>query len=151
MRECVEIRVLAEPEAQGLPLPEYATEGAAGADLRAAIREPITLEPGQWAMVSTGLRFEIPDGYEVQIRPRSGLAAKHGVTCLNAPGTIDSDFRGVVHVILFNHGREPVVIQRGDRIAQAVVAPVVRAQFVSAVKLSPTRRGEGGFGHSGLG
>ncbi len=151
MKTIVEIRVLAEPEAEGLPLPEYATEGAAGADLRAAIREPVTLEPGRWAMITTGLRFEIPEGYEIQIRPRSGLAAQYGVTCLNTPGTIDSDFRGVVHVILINHGREPFVIQRGDRIAQLVVAPVTRARFIPTVRLSTTARGEGGFGHSGLG
>ncbi|MGB9690734.1 MAG: dUTP diphosphatase [Candidatus Sumerlaeaceae bacterium] len=140
-----------EPDAADLPIPEYMTPGSAGADLRAAVKDPVTLVPGDWAMISTGLRLEIPKGYEGQIRPRSGLAARHGVTCLNAPGTIDSDFRGVVQVILINHGAVPFVVRRGDRIAQLVIAPVVQAEFERAEKLNDTHRGEGGFGHSGMG
>lgn len=147
----ISIRVRLEPEAEGLELPNYATSGAAGADLRAAITSPVVIPPGRWALISTGLRVEIPPGYEGQIRPRSGLAAQHGVTCLNAPGTIDSDYRGVVQVILINHGTEPFVVQRGDRIAQLVVAPVMRARFETSETLTESQRGDKGFGHSGLG
>jgi dUTP pyrophosphatase len=150
-RPSIEVRVVVEPEAQGLALPAYATAGAAGADLRAAIRDPITIVPGEWAIISTGLRLEIPEGYEAQVRPRSGLAAQCGITCLNAPGTIDSDYRGIIQVILINHGAEPFVVRRGDRIAQLVIAPVVRGNFVVTERLSDSRRGEGGLGHSGKG
>src|SRR5690606_598807 len=122
--EIIEIKFTAEPEAQDLPVPAAATIDSAGTDLRAALREPVTLQPGDYRLVSTGMRMHIPRGYEGQVRPRSGLAAKHGITCLNAPGTIDADYRGVVQVILINHGREPFVINHGDRIAQLVVAPV---------------------------
>lgn len=146
---CVRVRL--EPEAEGLELPQYATPGAVGADLRAAITSPVVIPPGKWALISTGLRLEIPPGYEAQIRPRSGLAARHGVTCLNTPGTIDSDYRGVVQVILINHGTEPFVVQRGDRIAQLIVAPIVRARFETSESLSESQRGDKGFGHSGLG
>jgi dUTP pyrophosphatase len=147
----IKIKVLVEEEAEGLPLPEYATPGSAGVDLRAAIPEPVTLQPGEWKTISTGLRIEIPPGYEAQVRPRSGLAARHGITCLNSPGTIDSDFRGIVHVILVNHGKEPFVINRGDRIAQLVVAPVTQVCFERTESLGKTSRGDHGFGHSGLG
>lgn len=147
----VKVKVYVQPEAEGLPMPEYLTPGAAGADLRAAVKDPVTLLPGEWAMIPTGLRLEIPKGYEGQVRPRSGLAARHGVTCLNAPGTIDSDFRGEVHVILINHGTVPFVVRRGDRIAQLVIAPVIQAEFHQTETLSETQRGEGGFGHSGMG
>lgn len=146
----IEIRVVVEPEAEGLALPNFATAGSAGVDLRAAVSSPVTIQPGEWATISTGLRLEIPEGYEGQVRPRSGLAARAGITCLNAPGTIDSDYRGVVHVVLVNHGREPFVVNRGDRIAQLVIAPVVKARFVEAPSLGDTSRGSGGFGHSGL-
>ncbi len=146
----VVVRVLVEPSARDLPLPEVMTAGAAAADLRAALGEPVTLAPGAFAMIPTGLRLEIPPGYEGQVRPRSGLAARHGVTLLNSPGTIDSDFRGVVHVILINHGGEPFVVRHGDRIAQLVIAPVTRARFVEARDLTASARDEGGFGHTGV-
>ena len=136
---------------EGLSLPDYQTSGAAGADILAAVESPITLLPGKRAIVPTGLRLDIPAGFEVQIRPRSGWAAKDGVTVLNAPGCIDSDFRGECLVILVNHGEESVTIRRGDRIAQMVVAPVVRASFVRLNALSETARGDGGFGSTGRG
>lgn len=140
------------PHAQGLPLPAYETHGAAGMDLRAAVAEeaPVSLAPGQRAMIPTGLTMAIPDGFEVQVRPRSGLAAKHGLTCLNSPGTIDSDYRGEVKVILINLGAEPFLIRRGERIAQMVVAPVTRAAFEEQDSLSETTRGAGGFGSTGV-
>lgn len=139
------------PHAEGLALPAYETDGAAGMDLRAAVADdaPMTLEPGHRAMVPTGLTMAIPLGYEVQIRPRSGLAAKHGITCLNTPGTIDSDYRGEVKVILINLGAEPFVIRRGERIAQMVAAPVTRAGFAEVANLDETSRGAGGFGSTG--
>ena len=148
--EKIEIKFTAEPEAQDLPVPEAATEDAAGADLRAALTEPVTLAPGEFKAVSTGLRMAIPRGYEAQVRPRSGLAARHGITCLNTPGTIDADYRGIVKVLLINHGPEPFTIAHGDRIAQLVVAPVTRAIFAPAETLDETARGEGGFGHTGV-
>ena len=140
------------PHALGLPLPAYETHGAAGMDLRAALAEdaPVRLAPGERAMIPTGLTMAIPEGYEVQVRPRSGLAAKHGLTCLNSPGTIDSDYRGEVKVILVNLGAEPFVIRRAERIAQMVVAPVTRAAFAEVDSLSETRRGAGGFGSTGV-
>ncbi|GIK52671.1 MAG: Deoxyuridine 5'-triphosphate nucleotidohydrolase [Planctomycetes bacterium] len=135
------------PSAEGLPLPAYATEMAAGADVCAA--EEHNLAPGAWVAVGTGLAFEIPAGLEIQVRPRSGLAARQGVTVLNAPGTIDADYRGELRVLLINHGREPFIITRGMRIAQIVVAPVARAAFSETQRLSETARGEGGFGSTG--
>ncbi len=139
------------PHGEGLPLPAYETEGAAGMDLRAAVPEgaPVTLQPGARQMIPTGLSMAIPEGYEVQVRPRSGLAAKHGLTCLNSPGTVDSDYRGELKVILINLGAEPFVIQRGERIAQMVVAPVTRGRFQEVDVLPETARGEGGFGSTG--
>ena len=137
------------PHAEGLPLPAYATEGAAGMDLLAA-REMV-IPPGGRALVPTGLAVAIPDGFEMQVRPRSGLALKHGVTVLNAPGTVDSDYRGEVGVILLNTGAEPFAIARGDRIAQAVFAPVTRAAWEEVVVLPETQRGTGGFGSTGRG
>jgi len=138
---------------RAVPLPSYETAGAAGADLRANFgdRGTATLDPGERCLVPTGLRIEIPDGYEVQIRPRSGLALKHGVTLPNAPGTIDSDYRGPLGVIVMNAGSEPFTIAHGDRIAQMVVAPVTRAQFELADELTGTSRGAGGFGSTGRG
>jgi dUTP pyrophosphatase len=132
-------------------LPAFATAGAAGADIRAALAKPLTLMPGSRAVVPTGLALEIPTGYEVQVRPRSGLAASHGVTVLNAPGTIDSDYRGEVKVILVNLGAEPLTIGNGDRIAQLVMAPVVAARFELREMLDETGRGAGGFGSTGRG
>ncbi len=148
--DVVTVRVSAEPVAADLPLPARMTPGAAAADLRAALEAPVTIAPGAFTMVSTGLRLEIPLGYEGQVRPRSGIAARHGVTLLNSPGTIDSDYRGVVQVILINHGSEPFEINHGDRIAQLVVAPVSAVTFESADNLAPTERSEGGFGHTGV-
>ncbi len=148
----VSITVLKEPEAEGLPLPSYATTGAAGLDLYAALSEnaPITLAPGARALITTGLRMAIPEGYEAQVRPRSGLAIKYGIGLVNAPGTIDSDYRGVVQVILINWGQEPFIIRRGDRIAQMVIAPVTRALLQETHSLDATERGEGGFGSTGI-
>jgi dUTP pyrophosphatase len=133
----------------GLPLPEYMTAGAAGADVVAAVAADLVLAPGERALIPTGFSLEVPSGYEVQIRPRSGLALKHGVTLLNSPGTIDSDYRGPVGVILANLGSVPFVVRRGERIAQFVVAPVVQAAFREAEALGASARGEGGFGSTG--
>ncbi len=130
-------------------LPSYQSAGAAGADLRAHLAEDLVIPPGTRAVVPTGLRLEIPEGYEGQVRPRSGLAAKAGVTVLNAPGTVDSDYRGEVGVILVNLGAEPFRVRHGDRIAQLVIAPVVRAGFVRAEEVGGTARGSGGFGSTG--
>lgn len=139
------------PHSQGLPFPAYETAGAAGMDLRAAIPEDrnLIILPGHRALVPTGLIFEIPAGHEGQVRPRSGLALKHGITCLNTPGTIDSDYRGEVQVVLVNLGSEAFAIARGDRIAQMVVAPVVQASFTEQASLSDSARGAGGFGSTG--
>ena len=139
------------PHADGLPLPAYQTAEAAGLDLMAAVpeNEPLTLAPGRYALVPTGLAIALPTGHEAQVRPRSGLAAKHGVTVLNSPGTIDADYRGEIKVILINHGHAPFVIKRGERIAQMVIAPVVQAALVPVVTLSATDRGAGGFGSTG--
>lgn len=141
------VRVLPLPGRPPLPLPSYATEGAAGLDLAAA--EAATLPPGARALVGTGLALELPDGYEAQVRPRSGLAAKKGVTVLNSPGTIDSDYRGEVKVILINHGDADFVIEVGDRIAQMVIAPVVQVELALATSLPNSDRGAGGFGSTG--
>ena len=143
------IAVVRLPEGEGLPLPVYMTGGAAGADVVAAVREDVVIVPGGRALVPTGFALEIPAGFEVQIRPRSGLAVKHGVTLLNSPGTIDSDYRGPVGIVLVNHGAEPYVVRRGERIAQLVVAPVVQAAFREVEALAASARGEGGFGSTG--
>jgi len=143
----IEIKLFRLPHGDGLPLPRYASEDAVGLDVTAA--EDLTLQPGQRHAVATGFAIEIPRGYEVQVRPRSGLAMKNGITCLNTPGTIDSDYRGEVKVILINLGQEPFEVRRGERIAQLVPAPVLRADFVEASELSGTERGAGGFGSTG--
>lgn len=143
----IEIKLSRLPNGEGLPLPRYATNHAAGLDISSA--EELILEPGQRHAVATGFAIEIPQGYEVQVRPRSGLAIKHGITCLNTPGTIDSDYRGEIKVILINLGEEPFEIRRGERIAQLIPAPVLRADFVEAGELSETQRGSGGFGSTG--
>jgi dUTP pyrophosphatase len=147
-----EVRVALKrlPQGEGLPLPDYMSEHAAGADLYAAVREQLTLLPGARALVPTGFSIALPFGYEAQVRPRSGLAIRTGVTCLNTPGTIDADYRGEVQVVLANLGTQPVIIRRGDRIAQIVVAPVSRARFEVVEQLPPTTRGDGGFGSTGL-
>ena len=146
--EPVSVQVKRLNNGAGLPLPGYASDGAAGMDVCAA--EGLTLKVGRRHAVATGLSFAIPHGYEVQVRPRSGLALKHGITCLNTPGTIDSDYRGEVKVILANLGDEDFVIQRGDRIAQLVVAPVTHAAMIEVETLDDTARGTGGFGSTGI-
>jgi dUTP pyrophosphatase len=145
----VEVRRL--PHGEDLPLPAYQSTGAAGLDLLAAVPEqtPLILSPGKSAIVPTGLTIALPSGYEAQIRPRSGLAARHGVTVLNAPGTVDADYRGEVSVLLINHGDAPFAIRRGERIAQMVIAPVAQAQLVAVDELSTTDRGSGGYGSTG--
>jgi len=147
----VSIRIQRLGHAEGLPLPAYETPGAAGMDLRAAVpdQDPVTIRPGARALVPTGLKIAVPEGYEAQVRPRSGLAIRQGITCLNTPGTVDSDYRGEVKVILINLGEEDAVIRRGDRIAQLVICPVVQASWVESELLDETTRGAGGFGSTG--
>jgi dUTP pyrophosphatase len=149
MTEQVRVALRRLPEGQGLPLPAYMSEFAAGADLCAAVTSDLTLGPGERAMVPTGFSIAVPAGYEAQIRPRSGLALKHGIAVLNSPGTVDADYRGPVNVILANLGSEPFVIARGDRIAQLLVAPVSRAAFEVVESLPDSVRGDGGFGSTG--
>jgi dUTP pyrophosphatase len=145
----IAVRVLRLPHGQGLPFPTYHSQHAAGLDVVAAINEPVELASGARALVPTGFALELPDGYEAQVRPRSGLALKHGVTLLNSPGTIDADYRGEVMVLLINHGSEPFTIRRGDRIAQLVVSPVSHVEIVAVEALGVTTRGPGGFGSTG--
>lgn len=144
----LKIEVLAGNEDLGLPA--YATEGSAGLDLKAALPAPLTLKPGERGVVPTGLKMAIPLGFEGCVRPRSGLAMKQGLTLTNAPGTIDSDYRGEVKVLIINLGQEPVTLQRGDRIAQLLISPVAHAQVVKVAGVDDTHRGEGGFGHTGI-
>jgi dUTP pyrophosphatase len=145
----VDVAIKLLPHGEGLALPAYATAGSAGADLTAAVAEPVILPPGSRALVPTGIAVALPEGYEAQVRPRSGLAMRHGVTVLNSPGTIDSDYRGEIRVILANLGSDPVTIARGDRIAQLVVAPVDRAQWRRVTELPASTRGAAGFGSTG--
>jgi len=147
----VKVEVLRLPHGEGLALPAYQTAHAAGLDLVAAVPEsdPLVLLPGRHALVPTGLAIALPDGFEAQVRPRSGLAVKHGVTVLNAPGTVDADYRGEIGVLLINHGAAPFEIRRGERIAQMVIASVVQAELVPVISLSATDRGSGGFGSTG--
>ena len=144
------VQIVREPDAKDLPLPTHATSGSAGVDLFAAVSEPLTLAPGERASVSAGIRIAIPLGFEAQVRPRSGLARHHGISMVNTPGTIDSDYRGVVHVLLINHGSESFVLNRGERMAQMVITPVVSVDWDEQDVLTETQRGEGGFGHTGL-
>jgi dUTP pyrophosphatase len=146
----VEIRIRRLARAEGLPFPNYATTGAAGADLCAAVDGDLVIAPGERVAVPTGLVLEIPTGFEGQVRPRSGLAIRHGLTVVNAPGTIDSDYRGELKVLIVNLGSKPATIGRGERIAQLVIAPVTRAVFVESAELSPSERGDGGFGSTGV-
>lgn len=146
----VAVLIKQEPGCNDLPLPAYETEHAAGMDIRAAVTGPVTLAPGDRAMVPAGIRIALPPGTEAQIRPRSGLAIKHGISMVNSPGTIDADYRGEVKVLLINHGLEPFTINRGDRIAQMVIAPVLQAHWTVVEDLEATARGEGGFGHTGV-
>lgn len=150
-RTGLSVQILREPAAADLPLPQYATAGSAGMDLHAAIEQDIVLAAGERSLISTGIRIALPEGYEAQVRPRSGLAVRLGVTVLNAPGTIDSDYRGIVQVPLINLGSEPVTVRRGDRIAQMIVAPVVKVVWIEASEPLPeTLRSGGGFGHTGV-
>jgi len=148
VRVRVEVEVL--PHGRGLPLPAYATGGSAGLDLRAAVEEPLSIRPGERVLVPTGLRVAIPPGFEGQVRARSGIALRHGVGLPNGPGTIDSDYRGELKVLLTNWGREPFTVRRGDRVAQLVIAPVARADVVAVDALDETARRDGGFGHTGI-
>jgi dUTP pyrophosphatase len=136
-------------EFNNIPLPSYSTSGSAGMDIRAAVKEPVKLKPMEVEMITTNLSVEIPEGFEIQIRPRSGLAAKHGIGILNSPGTIDSDYRGEVKIILINFSKEEFIIQPGDRIAQIILSKVYKARLEETEELNNSKRGEGGFGHSG--
>ncbi len=148
-----EVRILRLPHGAGLPLPAYQSDSAAGFDLMAAVPEgaPLVIAPGAWAAVPTGLAMAMPESMEAQVRPRSGLAARHGITVLNAPGTIDADYRGEVQVLLVNHGQEAFAVSRGMRIAQMVIAPVTRVSLREVTALDETARGTGGFGSTGTG
>ncbi len=150
MPESIKLKIKRHPSADGLPLPEYQSAHASGVDLMAAVSEDITISPGRWALVPTGISVEIPDGFEAQIRPRSGLALKHGISLVNAPGTIDADYRGEIGIILINFGGSDFTVSRGDRIAQMVLSKVYRAEFIQADDLSETKRSAGGFGHTGV-
>jgi dUTP pyrophosphatase len=147
----VVVRVKRLPHGEGLPLPSYQSAHAAGLDMVAGVPEgqPVELKPGARALIPTGFALELPVGFEAQIRPRSGLAIKHGVTLLNSPGTVDADYRGELMVILVNHGREPFIVRRGDRIAQLVIAPVASVEIAAVEDLGATERGQGGFGSTG--
>jgi dUTP pyrophosphatase len=147
----VKVNIRQLPHGEGLALPAYQSAHAAGLDLLAAVPEdaPLILAPGKYALIPTGLTVALPPGYEAQVRPRSGLAAKHGVTVLNAPGTVDADYRGEVCVLLINHGEAPFPIRRGERIAQMVIAQVIQAELVPVTALTATERGSGGFGSTG--
>ena len=146
----VQILIQRVSEAKDLPLPSYATEGASGMDLLAAVKGETTILPGERALIPTGIKVAIPKGYEAQIRPRSGLALRHGLSMVNTPGTIDSDYRGTVQIILINLGEEPFKIKRGDRIAQMVVCPIIKAELVETANMPSSERSDGGFGHTGV-
>jgi len=149
MWQTLKMQVRREPGCEDLPLPAYATEGAVGMDLHAAVMEPVELQPGERRMIPTGLRIGIPEGYEAQIRARSGLALRHGIAMANGVGTLDPDFRGPVQILVINLGGKPFTIRRGERIAQLVVLPVLRVEWKEVEDLPETPRGEGGFGHTG--
>ena len=146
----VKVAIERLPEGEGLPLPAYQTAGSSGMDVCAAVPDEVVLEAGQVRLIPAGFRVAVPPGYEAQVRPRSGLALKFGIAVLNSPGTIDSDYRGPVAIILANLGREPFTIRRGDRIAQMVICPVVRAEIEEVERMEETARGDGGFGHTGV-
>ena len=145
----IQVAVTRTSHGEGLDLPSYATVGSAGADLLAAIPETHVIHPGKRALIPTGIRIALPHGYEAQVRPRSGLALREGITCLNTPGTIDADYRGEIGVILINHGEEDFEVTRGMRIAQLLIAPVIQAEWLEMEELPETARGEGGFGSTG--
>ena len=143
------VKISIKKEYEDLPIPQYKTSLSAGVDLYACIDEDVLLNPGEKALVSSGLRVALPPGYEAQIRPRSGLALKHGISIVNTPGTVDADYRGIIGIILINHGKEPFVVKRGERIAQMVINKVAQAEWDIVESLDETDRGEGGFGHTG--
>ncbi len=149
MTRSLRVQITREPGTEDIPLPQYETDHAAGMDVRAAVTEPVTLQPGERTLVPTGLRIALPPGFEAQIRPRSGLAIKHGLSLLNSPGTIDADYRGEIRIIIANFGQKPYTIERGDRIAQMIIAPVTRAEWDVVSELQDTKRGAGGFGSTG--
>jgi dUTP pyrophosphatase len=149
MSDHLTIHIAKLKHADGIPLPHYQTEHAAGVDLYAAVEEGQVINPGSWKLIPTGIALAIPEGYEGQVRPRSGLALKHGIGMLNSPGTIDADYRGEIGIILFNFSEKPFTVCRGDRIAQLVVARLTKARFEVVEQLSETARGRGGFGHTG--
>jgi dUTP diphosphatase len=146
----LKIKIKKMPGAEDLPLPSYQTEHSAGMDLLASVDGELIIQAGKWALVPTGISIELPEGYEAQVRPRSGLAAKHGISLVNTPGTVDADYRGEIKVILINFGEGPFTIKRGDRIAQMVINEVVRAKLIHVEELNGTKRGGGGFGHTGV-
>jgi dUTP pyrophosphatase len=148
--DSVQVELKRKPGTEDVPAPQYMSDHASGMDIRAAVEGPLTLAPGQIALVPTGLYIAVPPGYEAQVRPRSGLALKSGIIVVNSPGTIDADYRGEVGIILGNLGREAFVIKRGDRIAQLVIARVARAEWKTCAELSDTKRNSGGFGHTGV-
>jgi dUTP pyrophosphatase len=150
MKERLIVRIKKEREFRDLPVPSYATPLSVGVDLYAAVENQVTIPAKSWRLISTGIRIAVPEGYEAQIRPRSGLALKYGITLLNTPGTIDSDYRGIVGVILINLGEDSFTIKRGDRIAQMIICPVARLEFAEVSYLRPSERGEGGFGSTGI-
>ena len=147
----VAVKILPLPHYEGLALPPYETPQSAGMDLRAAVPddEPVSIPPGEWRLIPVGIAIALPAGYEAQVRPRSGLAAKHGISCVNTPGTVDADYRGEIRVNLINHGQTEFTVQRGDRIAQMIIAPVTQAVWEVADSLDETERGAGGFGSTG--
>lgn len=148
----VTVRIKPLGHYEGLQLPAYETAQSAGMDLRAAVAEdaPVTIPPGEWRLIPVGIAIALPEGYEAQVRPRSGLAARHGISCVNTPGTIDADYRGEIHVNLINHGQADFNVKRGDRIAQMIIAPVIQAAWEVADELDETARGTGGFGSTGV-
>jgi dUTP pyrophosphatase len=149
MPESIILKIKRMPGGEGLPLPDYHSSHAAGMDLMAAVEGSAVIDPGKWLLVPTGIAVEVPVGFEAQVRPRSGLALKHGISLVNTPGTIDADYRGEIGVILINFGTGPFTVKRGDRIAQMVISPVVRAEVNEVMDLTGTKRGDGGFGHTG--
>ncbi len=146
----IELRIKRKKNAEDLPLPTYATDGSSGVDLYADVDSETTISPGEIKLISCGIYLELPEGFEAEIRPRSGLALKYGLTLVNSPGTIDSDYRGLVNLILINHGKKAFVIERGHRLAQMVIREVVRAEFQETEELGETERAHGGFGHTGI-
>lgn len=146
----IKIQIKRKDDCKDLPVPKYSTGGASGVDLYADVKEDTVLESGQIKLISTGIYISLPSGYEAQIRPRSGLALKHGISMVNSPGTIDADYRGLIGLIMINHGQDPFIIKRGDRVAQMVVTQVSQVEFVETNQLEDTNRAEGGFGHTGV-